>query len=503
MAEMINTNSSVTEFDAELALANKRGTVCATILNIIFFLAYVLEFVKGARSGGYTLMVVLLCVWPIVASWLIFKREPDAPFAIMRIIGVGFTLMYTFFLFTANNDLVFTYVMPMLLILMIFNNRRFIMIIGFGAAILNVVDVIRKAIKFGFAENSATYEIQALLIIMCVAFFITVNLTYDMFSQMRAERLNVEKNRVSSILSKVLGISGDITNGVEDVHVKVGSLRASMEDTLNAMQEVTSGNNETAEAIQNQLIKTEDIQRHISSVKDASASISESMEQTDNAVNEGRNHINELNALTADSEKAGSDVALALENFQEYTGQMNSITSIITNVASQTSLLSLNASIEAARAGEAGRGFAVVASEISGLANQTTNATNDITDLINNIASQLDVMVDTIHRLIDSNTKQAETAVQTSESFNTIAENIKEIGRQTENMSRAIEDLDEANTEIVNSIQTISAISEEVSAHSHETYNSSEQNQNILNEVNDIVESLNSDAETLKNASES
>ena len=503
MADMINSIGSEIEFDEEQALANKRGTVCATILNIIFCLAYVLEFVKGARSGGYTARVVLLCAWPIAASWFIYKQQQDAPLAIMRILGVGFTLMYTFFLFTANNDLVFTYVMPMLLILMIFNNKRFVMIIGAGAAIENIIDVVIESAKYGFAEKSATYEIQVLLIIMCVAFFITVNLTYDRFAQMRADRLNVEKNRVSTILSKVLGISGDITEGVETVHDKVGTLRSSMENTLNAMQEVSSGNNETAEAIQNQLIKTEDIQRHIGSVKEASASISESMTLTDNAVNEGREYITELNALTADSEKAGSDVASALESFQEYTGQMNSITNIITNVASQTSLLSLNASIEAARAGEAGRGFAVVASEISGLANQTTNATNDITELINNIASQLDVMVDTIHKLIDSNTRQAETAVQTSESFNTIAENVKEIGRQTANMSRAIEDLDEANTEIVNSIQTISAISEEVSAHSHETYNSSEMNQSILNEVNNIVESLNTDAEVLKNASES
>ncbi|MCR5509526.1 MAG: hypothetical protein K6F54_01015 [Lachnospiraceae bacterium] len=502
MAEIINNNLTEEEFNTELAMANKRGTVCATVLNIILCLAYVLEFVKGARTGGYTAMVVLLCAWPIVAAWSVYKIRQDSPLAIMRILGVGFTLMYMFFLFTANNDLVFTYVMPMLLILMIFNNKRFIMIIGIGAVVFNVVSVVINSVKYGFAEKSATYEIQVLLILMCVIFFITVNLTYDEFSKMRAEKLNIEKNRVSTILEKVLGISGNITEGVGNVHDKVGTLRTSMENTLNAMQEVSSGNNETAEAIQNQLVKTEDIQRYIGSVKDASASITESMGATDAAVNEGRHHIEELNTLTADSEKAGSDVASALESFQEYTGQMNSITNIITNVASQTSLLSLNASIEAARAGEAGRGFAVVASEISGLANQTTNATNDITELINNIASQLDVMVDTIHKLIESNERQAQTAAQTSESFNTIAGNINDISVQTIAMSKAIEDLDEANTDIVNSIQTISAISEEVSAHSNETYNSSEINQDILNQVNAIVESLNSDAETLKNANE-
>lgn len=504
MSADYNVEVLTEEFDEEQALANYRGTVCGTVLNAILGAAYLLEFFKGARGGGYTLLVVLLCAWPIIASWIMYKREPDCPNAIMRILGVGFTAMYTMFLFTASNDLVFTYVMPMLLILMLFNKKSFIMIIGIGAVTENIIAVIIDSVRNGgFSAKSATYEIQVLLVLLCVIFFIVVNQTYDRFSLMRAEKLDQEKDKVSNLLNKVLGISGDITEGVGDVHSKVGALRNSMENTLTAMQEVSSGNNETAEAIQNQLIKTEQIQNYINSVKDASATITASMDSTDAAVKEGRNHITELNNLTADSEKAGSEVAGALESFQEYTGQMNSITNMITSVASQTSLLSLNASIEAARAGEAGRGFAVVAQEISNLANQTTSATDDITKLISNITDQLDIMVETINKLIDSNTRQAQTAADTATSFNTIADNVNEISSQTSAMSKYVEQLDDANTEIVNSIQTISAISEEVSAHSQETYNSSEENQNILNEVNSIVESLNSDADLLKDASNS
>ncbi len=502
--EYNSTAPEIEEFDEEQALANYRGIICGTVLNAILGAAYLLEFFKGARGGVYTLIIMALCIWPIIASWTVYKKTPDCPIAIMRILGVGFTFMYTTFLFTSANDLVFTYVMPMLLILMLFNRKSFIMIIGIGAVVENILAVIIDSIKHGsFAEKSATYEIQVLLVLLCVIFFIVVNQTYDKFAQMRAERLDKEKNRVSELLSKVLGISGDITNGVVDVHSKVGTLRDSMENTLTAMQEVSSGNNETAEAIQNQLVKTEQIQNYINSVKAASDTITASMDSTDAAVREGREHITELNTLTADSEKAGAEVAGALESFQEYTGQMNSITSMITSVASQTSLLSLNASIEAARAGEAGRGFAVVAQEISNLANQTTNATDDITKLIANISNQLDGMVEAINKLIESNARQAQTASDTAISFNTIADNVNEISTQTSAMAGYVDRLDDANTEIVNSIQTISAISEEVSAHSQETYNSSEENQNILNEVNNIVESLNSDADLLKDASNS
>lgn len=79
---------------------------------------------------------------------------------------------------------------------------------------------------------------------------------------------------------------------------------------------------------------------------------------------------------------------------------MNSIVEIISNIASQTSLLALNASIEAARAGEAGRGFSVVASEISTMANQTTDATQEITDLIGNVSSAVTSVVEVVKDMI-------------------------------------------------------------------------------------------------------
>lgn len=500
----LNTVDEKTRADmSETAMSNRTSINCAAVLCAVLGLAYVLEYFKGARPLWYTIMIVIACAAPPIISQIIYKKNPDAPASIMRILGIGFTVMYTIFIFTSNNDLVFTYVMPMLLILMLFNKKSFIMIIGVGAVVENVIAVIIDSVRNGgFAAKSATYEIQVLLILLCVIFFIIVNRIFDNFSIIRASRLNIEKTKITDILSRVLGISGDITEEVDSVHTKVGTLMTSMENTLNAMQEVSSGNNETAEAVQNQLHKTEEIQENINSVKTAADTIASNMIKADEAVDEGRKHIKELESLTEESEKAGEDVAKALEQFQEYTGQMNSITAMINSVASQTSLLSLNASIEAARAGEAGRGFAVVASEISSLAAQTTNATNDINDLINNISDQLGVMVDEINRLIESNKQQSETAVNTANSFNVIAETVQEISTETEDMENAIDDLAKANEQIVNTIQTLSAISEEVSAHSHETYSSSEHNQGVLNEVNDLVELLNSNAEMLKNASE-
>ena len=181
--------------------------------------------------------------------------------------------------------------------------------------------------------------------------------------------------------------------------------------------------------------------------------------------------------------------------------KINTLTSAIGDISSQTSLLALNASIEAARAGEAGRGFAVVASEISNLAGQTTSATSDINDLISNISSQLNTMVDKINSLIETNKIQGETAARTAENFTAIDASIGEMKKQSNHLSVAVENLADANKEIVDSIQTISAITEEVSAHSSETYTASEMNQNTLKEVEQIVVQLSNDAQRLNEES--
>ncbi|MBR6325306.1 MAG: chemotaxis protein, partial [Lachnospiraceae bacterium] len=291
---------------------------------------------------------------------------------------------------------------------------------------------------------------------------------------------------------------GHMITAVEDVSGQMTSLEDSMEQTLNSMREVSSGTNESAEAIQNQLVKTEEIQEEIQVVTQATDIIAGSMTTTTDAVSTGMQLIGELNSLTETSEKAGHEVADVLKTFQEYTSRMNSITDLITNVADQTSLLALNASIEAARAGDAGRGFAVVATEIGNLANQTTSATEDITSLIGNINNELQVMVDTIENLIETNQKQAQSAEQTSESFRTISSNVEEIRVQSEDLTRSVTQLAVSNKAIIDSIQTISAITEEVSAHSNETYAASQQNQDIVRHVGDLVNELHQDARKLQ-----
>ncbi len=481
-----------------LILANRSSSLALTVLESIIFVAYLLEGVKGNRTWGYVAMVVLMIVVNIVLIWTAYKRNPASP-VIKHLIALGFAVFYTFLLFTAANDLVFTYVIPMLIIVSLYNDHAYMQRLGVGVIAVNILSVIVFVVtKEVTAQKITSFEIQILLTIVIVIYLIMSSKVTVQTNAMKNALIEDEKNHVSGILDKLLEISGHMITAVEDVSGQMTSLEDSMEQTLNSMREVSSGTNESAEAIQNQLVKTEEIQEEIQVVTQATDIIAGSMTTTTDAVSTGMHLIGELNSLTETSEKAGHEVANVLKTFQEYTSRMNSITDLITNVADQTSLLALNASIEAARAGDAGRGFAVVATEIGNLANQTTSATEDITSLIGNINSELQVMVDTIENLIETNQKQAQSAEQTSESFRTISSNVEEIRVQSEDLTRSVTHLVVSNKAIIDSIQTISAITEEVSAHSNETYAASQQNQDIVRHVGDLVNELHQDAKKLQ-----
>ncbi|MCR5799477.1 MAG: hypothetical protein K6G69_05325 [Lachnospiraceae bacterium] len=486
---------------SELALANKVCVITLTVICSIMSAAYVLEVVKGARTVMYIIMTLIFAMGPVALCWFSFLKNNESA-AILHIASIGYGILYAFLLFTAQNDLVFTYAIPMLIIISLYNDKKRTILVGASVCVLNVVDAVMVIMGAEDVEAvSATLEIQVLVMILIVAYLIAVSNGNVLFSEIRSARLQLQQDKTNELMQDILGISGHMTDLITNVGSEMERLQDSVDQTVSSMVEVAAGTNESAEAVQRQLVQTEDIQTYIGEVEDASKVINENISTTNEAVDIGKKNISRMIGYTEQVDKAGKDVAKALEIFKEATSKMNTITDLITDVASETSLLSLNASIEAARAGDAGRGFAVVASEISGLASQTTEATDNIVALIDNITSQVASMVETIQGLIVVGAEESKCAEETADSFNTIADNVAVIGEHSSQLFNVVKQLAAANKEIVDSIQTISSITEEVTAHATETHVISEQNQNIVRDINGMVESLNSDAAKLKTES--
>lgn len=477
---------------------NRVAIACHAVIVAVLEAAYLLEVVKGSRTIGYFLIFSLFALVPLVAEFLYYQKDP-ADERLKFLISSGYTLFYIFVVVTTNNAIAFTYIIPILLVIILYSDVKLCAFVSGAGVVINVLFVGYQAVSGNIkAEESATYEIRVLLLLLIAFFLCRSAATLKKINQAKLAELDKEKDNVSGLLDRVMTISGQMSNGILDVAQQMRELGEAVGETRNAMQEVSSGTNDTAESMQNQLGKTEEIQNHIGQMAEVMTTISQSMSEAKGSVSLGRENLSELRRQMENTERAGRQVVEDMKELEANTSNMQTIIDMITSVASQTSLLALNASIEAARAGEAGKGFAVVATEISNLANQTQSATVNITDVIRSVSEKLKVAVDEVEELMVSNQKQSESAEQAEESFEKIAERTDQVDEQSKRLDQAVKQLADANHVIVESIQNISAIMQEVSAHAQETFSVSENNTKIVTEVDGLVEKLSEQAQELK-----
>ncbi|MBY6270395.1 methyl-accepting chemotaxis protein, partial [Parageobacillus thermoglucosidasius] len=121
-----------------------------------------------------------------------------------------------------------------------------------------------------------------------------------------------------------------------------------------------------------------------------------------------------------------------INSLQQSARDIARINNIVTEIADQTNMLSLNASIEAARAGEHGRGFAVVADEVRKLASQTKKSVADITNILNDLNQKVGAISESInsaHTLIDRRTSDMEKIHQF---FETLSQSLQQIRTQNQ-----------------------------------------------------------------------
>lgn len=153
--------------------------------------------------------------------------------------------------------------------------------------------------------------------------------------------------------------------------------------------------------------------------------------------------------------KQESDIAIERAKDIE---QINALTEAITSIASQTELLSLNASIEAARAGEAGRGFAVVAGEIGSLASQSTETANNISTIVAGVKNAAESMETCLRQMISF---MEETVIGDYENFIQVSEeyssDARDFSGSMQTINSSIVGLEENIADITKSIQDINA----------------------------------------------
>ncbi len=473
---------------------NRIALMCYAILGVVLSIAYFLEVKNGNRTLSYYLAFLSITLFPLFITFLFFIKNQQSQL-LRYFVLIGYGLMYIYVLFTGHTVNTFVYIIPLIVATIVYSDQKFTIIINSFSILVNFIQVGYLGIQ-GLIDSEALVgiKIQIASIFVTAIFGIWVSRVTEKNSRLINESIQNEKDNVSKTLQMVLEISQEVTNSSTILSTEMNSFQQSIFTTKEAMNEINMGISTSAQAIQQQLMKTGDVQEQIQQLTSVSSNMAENLVWADSSINLGKNNMDQLKSHTATSATASDLVAEKMENLDEHTQKMNTIMELIQSIAKQTNLLSLNASIEAARAGEAGKGFAVVAGEISSLAGQTADATTNITQIITSIEQELHGVKTSINQLIQSNQQQNTLALETANNFSEIAESTTRLNSQASLLGSTIEHLSSANRQIVDGIETISSVMEEVSSHAEQTYSISEQNITTVTEVVSLVSNLNDTA---------
>ncbi len=239
------------------------------------------------------------------------------------------------------------------------------------------------------------------------------------------------------------------------------SMTEVMTGIVEGADQVSVGSDDLAKAAQGMAENTETQAAAVEELLATATTVADQVKENRDKSDQSAAYTNEVANVMEESKSQMTQMRQAMDKIQESSKQVVSVIKAIEDIASQTNLLSLNASIEAARAGEAGKGFAVVAGEIGGLANQSADAVNTTSELINVSLSEIEKGNEIVNAVMTS----LEDAVERVRVANGM---IQETAQTADAQMKSIDQIRDGIEDISQVVQDNSAMAEETSATSEE-----------------------------------
>lgn len=177
---------------------------------------------------------------------------------------------------------------------------------------------------------------------------------------------------------------------------------------------------------------------------------------------EGDREINGITNQMETIQKLMSQLEHTMQTLRARSREIDDINKVISSIATQTNLLSLNAGIEAARAGEHGRGFAVITSEIRKLSQQTNDSAGRVTELVTGIQTETMFAVQSVEEMVVEVSRGINASTAVGDLFGGIRDLVQDTTEQIRDVSESLRHLSNHSETIVQSVEQISGFSETI-----------------------------------------
>lgn len=291
--------------------------------------------------------------------------------------------------------------------------------------------------------------------------------------------LSEESEKLVQIADVSAGSIESISQAIDDVARGAEEQATDMTNTMENIQELSA----TLDTVLSQVEKLSGV---ASGLKDYSDNTKGAMKELVSVNEKAKSSVHSMVVQTNETIKAMKEIDVILESIQD--------------IASQTNLLSLNASIEAARAGGAGKGFAVVAGEVKKLADDCVNASKQISGIVKNISDEMEKSGALVRELEENADSQLAKLSGANDSVDNIIDGIFAVSGEITEINAEIKSLDSVKAGIGSAIENLSAISEENAASSEEVASSVTDVSSSVKNLSEAAEGISSSATALKDS---
>ena len=433
---------------------------------LVFALLLSANYGTDVSQGGYPstnfIIFLILCWVPFFAGDLLLRIRGKADDRYRYALVIGYGIFYTFLICTTDSPIAFTYILPVVSLLVLYKDRKFMV----GCAIANIASVIVSVIYHlvVLGQNTATdqknYQLQVACLLLCyIGYIMSIRHLIESDGAL-TNSIKADLKRVVTTVEQVKTASNTIMDGITVVRELATENKHGSDIVVDGMNKLTDHNGQLQSRTASSQEMTGDIN---SQVQNVASMINDMVSLTAESGKHAKTSSVDLESLVQTARTMAdlsNEVEHILDAFKAEFETVKQETGTIDSISSQTNLLALNASIEAARAGEAGKGFSVVAEQIRKLSTETKDSSGQISEALSRLDEISEKMTSSIEETLKLIQATLEKVTQTGENVNKITQDSSLLGEHIQTIDSAMKEVESSNRQLVENMEQVSSIVE-------------------------------------------